>query len=402
MIVGAGPAGAQLAVRLARAGFEVVLLDRKRFPRRKPCGEFLSPECLPMLAEFGWLDPLARLGAREVRGMDLHGYGVTARGSYGPIGTARAPFDHGLAVRREVLDELAVRTASRTSGVRVVEGARVEELLRDADGAVVGVTGRDGSGAPFTIPARFTIGADGIRSRVAGRLDLRRPSPWLAKFAFVLRWHGRFDEDHSSVHLFDGGYFAVSAVDAETRTVNLVVDASAVPAGRTALPAFVSCALDRAPLLREQLSRARQDQEILAVGPLAGSTTAQHFAGGALVGDACGYVDPLTGEGLFFAMRGAQLLAAHLRDALHGRVSASVALHEYARARRREFGFRLLLSKGLQRGLRHPALARGVLRSFARLPGLCDLVVAFAGDYVPGRELLRPAVWRHALRARGA
>jgi flavin-dependent dehydrogenase len=399
VIAGAGPAGTHLAIRLARLGFSVALLDQKRFPRRKPCGEFMSPECLPMLGELGLAGELEALGARRVRGMDLHGYGTVARGTYGPIGRAKAPFDFGYAIRRELLDASALRVAAATGGITVHEGTRVADVLRLACGTVAGVRARGPDGEERELRARFTIGADGLRSRIAGRLGLRRDTPWLKKLALVLRWHGRFPEDHSSVHLFPGGYFAVSAVGPETRTVNLVVDADAGPSGKRALPEFVAACLERAPRLRDELAGATRDEQILAIGPLAGTTTRQAFAGGALVGDSCGYVDPLTGEGLYFAMRGAALLAGHLAAALHAGRTDARALAGYQRERRNELGARLWVARMLQRGLRYPAITRGFLRLVAARPGLCDLLVAFAGDYVPARELLRPAVWFRAFTA---
>lgn len=402
LVVGAGPAGTHLAIRLARAGFQVTLLDQKRFPRRKPCGEFMSPECLPLLDELGMRAELGALGARRVRGMDLHGYGTTARGTYGPVGSTPAPFDHGLAIRREVLDDLALRTARATPGVIVLEGARVVDLLRSGDGTLLGAIARDEHGENRELRARFTVGADGLRSVVAKKLGVRRETAWLRRFALVLRWRGEFLEDHSSVHLFPGGYFAVSAVDQGFKTVNLVVAAAALPPGKRALPAFVAEHLERAPLLKESLQGATREEEILAIGPLAGTTTQQAFSGGALLGDACGYVDPLTGEGLFFAMRGAQILARALTQALHSGHTDRASLVGYERERRDHFGLRMSLSRMLQRGLRYPNLARMVMHAFAAHPGLCDLAVAFAGDYVPARELLRPSVWMHALAGRTA
>jgi flavin-dependent dehydrogenase len=123
------------------------------------------------------------------------------------------------------------------------------------------------------------------------------------------------------------------------------------------------------------------------------------FDGAALVGDACGYVDPVTGEGIYFALRGAQLLAPVIEGALQSGEVRAGALRAYARARRAEIGPRLLAARLLQRGLRHPWLVERVLALLAARPRLADLLVAVAGDYVPGLELLRPSVWWHALRA---
>ena len=116
------------------------------------------------------------------------------------------------------------------------------------------------------------------------------------------------------------------------------------------------------------------------------------------VGDACSFVDPMTGEGLYFAMRGAELLAAALVPALHARRTDRAALAPYLRGRKREIAPRQRVARWMQRGLRHPALVRGFLGLLQRRPSLADLVVALTGDYVSPRDLLRPSLWRDALR----
>lgn len=398
LIAGAGPAGAHLALRLARAGFSVLLLDQKRFPRDKPCGEFMSPECLPMLEDLGLRSLLDGVGARRVRGMDLFGYGHHARGSFGPVATAKAPFEFGYAMRREVLDTLTLRAAAARPEVAVLEGWRVADLRRDADGRVVGVIALDPAGQPRDLGASWTVGADGLRSRVANRLGVRRPVPWLQKFAFVLRYAGEFPQDHAEVHMFPGGYFAASPVDGGHFTVNLVVDQAVVPPGRSQVEEMLATTLAATPRLAEKVCGATREPGFQAIGPLACATTRQTGAGWALVGDACGYVDPVTGEGLFFAMRGAERLAAALIGALHAQCTDQRALASYVQARQAEFAPRMFFAKMLQRGLRSPWVTRQVLGVLESRPKLTDLLVAITGDYVPGRALLSPRLWWEALR----
>jgi flavin-dependent dehydrogenase len=138
------------------------------------------------------------------------------------------------------------------------------------------------------------------------------------------------------------------------------------------------------------------------IGPLAYTTRAQTFPGLALVGDACGYVDPVTGEGVFYALRGAELLAESLTRALEAGRQDRASLMSYRRARTREFAPRRALALTLQRGLRHPALVRAGLARLEAHPRWMDLLIAVAGDYVPLRELARPSVWWHFFGPRGA
>lgn len=396
-IVGGGPAGATLALRLSRAGLRIVVFEKKRFPRFKPCGEFMSPECLPILADLGLAENVEALGVARVSGMRLRGYGRSALGEFGDIGAVRAPSTYGWAVRRERFDAALLEAAANGNGVDVRFGTSVTGVLRSARGAVIGLRVADRRGERI-VRSRFVVGADGLRSRVARDLGVQRPVPWLDKLALTTRFAGVPPQTRAQVHLFAGGYFAATTVDDDLFSLNLVVDRTAVRAGAGDWDAFLGRYLERAPHLAECLRGATRVDPVRGCGPLAMTTSRQVFDGAALVGDACGYVDPVTGEGIYFALRGAQLLAPALAHALARDDVRASALRRYARARRVEFGPRMAMARLLQRGLRRPWIAERTLALLAARPRLADLLVAVTGDYVPGRELLRPSVWWRALR----
>lgn len=397
IVVGGGPAGAQLAIRLARQGRDVVVLERAHFPRVKPCGEFFGPECAPILDELGLTAGVDALGARPVRGMTLVGHGLRTEGRFGTIGRARAQAPAGRALSREALDESTLRTAG-AAGADVREGWSVGGLLRDAGGAVVGVRATDPSGVRRELRARFTVGADGIRGRVARELAVFERVDWLDRIALSVRVHGAPATDRAEVHFVPGGYFAIAPIEGGRSTLNLVVDRSEVAGGRDALRGIVERHLREAPELAAWLPPLDHDEPIHAIGPLACRTRRQVFDGAALVGDACGWVDPLTGEGLYIAMRGAALLAESLESALATGRTDAAALRPYVRARQREFAHRRALALALQRGLRSPLVVRNVLALLAARPRITDLLMGMTGTSVPPRELLRPSVWLEVLR----
>lgn len=398
LIAGAGPAGSSLAIQLGRAGYSVALVDRTRFPRAKPCGEFLSPPCVPMLEQLGLDSRLLRGTAHEVDGMRLHAHGHGAQGRYRSVGATSAPVIGGLGIRRDVLDARIVDVARRVDAVTVLEEHSVRDVLRDSQGRILGLELRNPEGEDMSLRARMTIGADGLRSRVAQALDVRRPIPWLRRFALVTRYTGVEALPHGELHLIDGGYFAAVDVDGGQFSLNLVVDADVLSKGREGLEACYAERLARAPELADRLAGAERSAPLRAYGPLAVRTTKQIFPGAALVGDACGYVDPMTGEGIFFALRGAELLAAAIAETFEGG-SELAALKRYVRARRREIAPKLAFSLLLQRAIRRPALIRHAAQVLERHPGLLDLVVSLTGDYVPIRELFKPRVWFRAWRS---
>lgn len=402
VIAGAGPAGSTLALELARAGHSVGLVEPKRFPRFKPCGEFMSPECLTLLDELGLLERVRALGGREIRSMRLHGHGRSSRGAFVPVGRARCAWNHGLAVRRERFDDVLLRAALATGRVELFEGWSASEALRASGGAVRGLRVHRPRGAgreELELRAPFTIGADGIRSRVAGSLGVRRETEWLRKIALVTRYELGHPQHEAEVHFFDGGYFALAPVDGGLLSLNLVLEAALYR--RTALgrDAMLAHWLERIPALGERLRGAPRVDPVRGIADLALTTTQQTFDGAALVGDAAGYVDPVTGEGIFLALCGARHLATSLIEALAEGRSDRAALDGYRAARRREIEPRARLATLLQRGLRHPSVVRGALRALELRPGLADLIVSLSGDYVPQRELLRPGVWLRALKA---
>lgn len=401
VITGAGPAGSTTAQRLARAGFRVALVDAQRFPRFKPCGEFMSPEVLPLLRDLGVFDDVQRVGAREVRGMLLHAHGQRVHGRFVDVGRALAPFDHGWAVRREVFDEVLLRAALRTGGVEFFEGFRAFELLRGADGTVEGLRAKNAGGEVLELLGSFTIGADGVRSMVASELGVRQPTKWLDKLALTTRYSDVPWGERAEVHFLEHGFFACAPVDGGLVSLNLVLDAAEF--ARTGLPRDEALEhwLELTPALGQRIRAGRRVDPVRGIGSMAMTTRAQTFDGAALVGDASGYVDPVTGEGIFFALKGAEALATALTRALHARRRDAAALAPYLEVRSREIAPRAALSTLLQRGLKHPSLVRAAFGVLARRPQLVDTLVSITGDYVPLSELRRPSVWWRALTERG-
>ena len=394
LVLGAGPAGSALALQLAQAGYQVALADKKAFPRHKPCGEFFSPGCVPYLTALGLGDSLHELGACRVTGMRLSHGEQTAHGSFQQLPDRPAHGRTGFGVRRERFDHHLVLAAER-AGATFLPRHEFVELLRDEHGRVCGAALRLADGQVCDHRARWVVGADGVHSRVAKALGVQRPLRWLQQMALVAHFQGVPALPQADVQLLRSGFFAATTVDAGLYSVNLVLPQSALhKPTATSWDAFVDSHLVTAPTLRARLLGGVRCTPWRGTGPFAFTTTAQTQPGVMLVGDAAGYVDPLTGEGIYFALFTAKVAADALHAAMQAPNAAAAAMARYCQNRHREIAPRLFAARLLQRGLRHPWLVRQVLTAMRRWPRLTDLLVTMAGDTIHPRDLLRPSFWR--------
>ncbi|MCU0864701.1 MAG: NAD(P)/FAD-dependent oxidoreductase [Planctomycetes bacterium] len=393
LVIGAGPAGSALALQLAQAGFTVTMVDRREFPRHKPCGEFLSPQCVPYLQQLGLGGMLDELGAHHVEGMQLSGYGASTGGRFRQLPDRAAIGRHGFGIRREVFDHRLVQAAI-AAGVEFLPRHDFVELTR-TDAVVDGARFRDAQGQPVARRARQVVGADGVHSRVAKALGVQRRLDWLDQFALVAHFEGVAPGPVADVQLLPGGFFAATTVDQGLYSLNLVLPRRALRE-RTAADwdQFVQQHAAGSPAIAARLQGARRLQPWRGIGPFGFRTTTATVPGCALVGDAAGYVDPMTGEGIYFALFGARALGDAITAALHEPGTAPAAMARYRRARARELGPRLQASKLLQRAIRHPWLVRTFLRSLQRWPRWTDLLVTLTGDTIHPRELVKPSFWR--------
>ena len=390
VIVGAGPAGAATAILLAQDGHDVLLLDRARFPRDKVCGEYLSPEASRILDRLGVLKAVETGGARPLRGMRITAPdGTTVVGDYPRSGPHRGYRDHALAAPRRMLDATLVARA-RELPVTVREGFRVTDLVFNG-GRVVGVEGVpvDGSGPPTRIRARLVIGADGRTSVVARRLGLVRPHPWLARVALMTYAKGvACDPERGEIFLAPPVYSILNPVGDDLVNLSLVVPAAEAVRRKGDLAGYFDQTARAVPGLAERLSGARRVQPIRALGPLAYRVAPPRHDGVLLVGDAFGFLDPFTGEGVYAALRSAELAAAVAGAALRADdVSARVLRPAHAR-RTAELGGKARVTVLLQHVIQRRRVAVHVLHRLARRPASLEQLMGVIGDFAPARELL--------------
>jgi flavin-dependent dehydrogenase len=286
-----------------------------------------------------------------------------------------------------VLDRILLERA-RSLPVDVRERHRVTGLSMEGD-LVTGVEGADAEGRPFVIGCRLVVGADGRASIVARSLRLVRRHR-LQRLALIQDVEGLEGFDQmGEIYVDPPDYSILNPIAPGLVNLSLVVPLSHARPYRGRLETFFHARLKQLRHLFPRLQGMRPAGRLMAMGPLAYRVKEPRHGGVLLVGDAAGFYDPFTGEGLHTALRSAELLVEVAHGALaRGDVSAR-ALGGYARARRRAVRDKEWLTRGLQFVIGRRWLANRVAHSLERRPALLDLLMGVIGDFVPPRELLR-------------
>lgn len=329
LIAGAGPGGAALASLAAVRGLRVTLLDRAAFPRDKVCGEFVSAEGRESLARLGLLDELRGAGAVTLVGCRLS----DLRGACLDLPLPRLPGvgRDALGVSRERMDAALVDLA-RSRGVTVLERCEAHAPVLAA-GRVAGLVVREvgGGQASRELRAPLVVAADGRRSMLARVLHPPlSPSPTTARRVwFGLKTHfvsspaalaGRVE-----LHLFDGGYAGLAAVEGGRVNLCLLVSLAALRACGGSPDRLLRERVLANPAARRVCGGMPRDTAWQAVGPLRWGARSPAAAGALFLGDAAGTVDPFSGEGMSNALCGAEAALEYVvAAAARGRLDAEL------------------------------------------------------------------------------
>ncbi len=367
IVVGAGPAGSATALGLARRGYRVTIVDRSTFPRSKPCGEYLNP---------GAVDALDRLGVlRTVAASGVSLSGMHVAGPDGGTVWASFPAGRGLLVPRERLDHLLLLEAARC-GAHVMDECRVDAVT---PGRLPVVTGRH-RGRAVRLTARLIVGADGLRSVVARRNGALAPA---ARGHYTV---GAVFEDlraatpRGDLHLGPGWYAGAALYGGGVGNVVVAVSRAQFRRDGSDLQTVFERACAPLPALSQIMRGARRVTPFVSVGPLGYGRRCAVDDGILLVGDAAGTIDPMTGEGICLALRGAELAARTADAALAKGDAARERLAAYDRSRTAAFRHTWMVSRLLQRVIRHPALAALLLRRLADRPRLASRLLGAVSD----------------------
>jgi menaquinone-9 beta-reductase len=374
IIAGGGPAGASAAIHLAGGGVRVLLIEQKKFPRAKLCGEFISPECQAHFEKLGVAGAMISSGPAlldETVFYSSKGHHVAVPSKW--FGGGRP----ALGLSRAVMDEVLLRCA-QDNGVLVHEGASITEPLLDGE-RVVGVRVKiDGAHHDYRAP--ITIDATGrarILSRKIDHANGNGKRPTLVAFKAHLK-KTRVAAGACEIYFYPDGYGGLSTVEAGTSNLCFIIAAESVK----------RCNSDPNVVLRECVMKNRRAAHTLETAEVCSewlSASWERFgrqrpspAPGLLaIGDSAAFIDPFTGSGMLMAFESGELVAQTI---LRQQNKQSLEA-DYTVAYRQAFDSRLRIC--------------GLLRRAAFSPRLAELGIAICGASERFRNRLVRATRAH-------
>jgi menaquinone-9 beta-reductase len=374
LIAGAGPAGSALAAGLARSGASVILLEAAHHPRPKACAEYASPRIVEELARIGLAPDAWRPDAIPLAGMRMVAGKRSAMVTYadrrGPRrawGLDRTRFDARLAAH------------AADSGAELVDGTRLVGL--DVDGGrVTGATARAADGTRRRIGAGLVVGADGVRSTVARLTGVERPVRWPRRLGLVAHHAGDPElAGHGEMHVGRGYYVGLAPLPDGQLNVGMALPMD----GRTPAGQRFAAAIAGLPAVAARLAGRERLTPIRGASPIGHRVADVAGPGWLLVGDAAGFVDPFTGEGIHRGLRSARAAL----DAIAGWTDPAAA---YRRERSAAFAAKSALSWLIQGFLAAPPLLEHALARLGDRPRTALRLGSALGDCRPATDALAP------------
>jgi flavin-dependent dehydrogenase len=394
IVVGGGPGGSATATLLARAGHDVLLLDKAQFPRHKACSEYVNPGGVRVLREMGLESELMAAGAHRLDKMWVHVPG----GPRFPVDFDRAvPGEAALGLSRHRLDHLLLECAA-ASGASVRQRAHVRSVLAEQD-RLVGVEATVGESRE-TIRAPLVIGADGRHSVIVRSLDIGRPCRWLRRTGLAAHYRGvgELGGAWGEMHVGPNGYVGLAPLEGDLTNVAIVADANSVAGRAGSLESFFEHRLAQLPSVASKLEGAVRVGGIRGVGQMAHRARRVCGHGYLLVGDAASFLDPFTGDGIYEALRAAQLAAPVASAALRSGDTSAHALDAYRRNRRRVFTAKRGVCWVIQGFIHAPPLLDYAAARLVQREDLAIALTGVLGNQRPARTALSPVFLARLLR----
>jgi flavin-dependent dehydrogenase len=375
VIVGAGPAGTSLAIRLAKENFQVILIEREKFPRHKLCGEFISPECFEHFRELGILDEMLMLGGDRI--LQTVFYSENGRNVSVPSEWFNGNRQGALGLSRAEMDFRLMEKA-KESGVEVLEECSVIGLLFENE-KVCGVKIKNFEGETEEILSDLTIDATG-RAKVLAKLSEKEISRKDAKTQRKIRENLRpktkvqrqklvgFKAHLKNVHLekgrceiyfFRGGYGGLNYVEDGVANHCFLMKAEIIKEFKSDVEAILQNVIFQNTRAKETLKEAENLYDWLAVSVDGFGIKEINPAKNLLtVGDAAAFIDPFTGSGMLMAFESAKILAVVIAE---NQYSAEKIVEQYELLHKAKFQRRMQVCKIMRQLSFIPSFAKSAI-----------------------------------------
>lgn len=375
LIVGGGPAGGLAALLLARTGLAVTLLEALPVLGERVCGAYLCPAGAAVLEELGLRAKLTT-NMRLLLGMVLvspNGHRLQTR-----FPSHAACPDFGISLRRPEFDNALLNVAAH-GGAMILMGQRVESLQPATHGWRVQTAGGD------IFSTRLLLGADGRKSRVARLLGLAK-QPWQERVALHVDVPSLSPtQPYGEMHVFpDGTYLGLNPTG--PRTLNVSALCNPAELQRTTATEFLNRRTQAFPALRPRIAPLTDAANVRATFPAAANVRDVVTQNAALIGDASGFLDPLTGEGIYQALWTARALSREVSAAGLDDSALNAALRRYATQRRRQHRGKRWCCRVFQAIIRRPRLSNAALSMLSLRQGIGNSFIGLIGNiYSPGQ-----------------
>jgi flavin-dependent dehydrogenase len=364
IIAGAGPAGSSAAIQLAASGLKVLLVEQKKFPRAKLCGEFISPECQDHFEKLGVADSIGYSGPAAISETVFYssrGHRVNVPSNW--FGSRMA-----LGLSRAVMDDVLLRRAVEI-GVDVIEGVNVIEPRREKD-RVTGIKVKLGTDeheyhAPLTIDA---TGRTRMLARKINHSPKHNSKPKLIAFKAHLQ-STRVAPEACEIYFYPGGYGGLSTIESGTSNLCFIIGAEHVKRCNSDPERVMREMVMQNPRARHTLATATTSSEWLSASwEFFGRHSPAPAQGLLAIGDAAAFIDPFTGSGMLMAFESgelaAQVIAKH-KNTLKTHDGIAALAEDYANQYRKKFDSRLRICGLLRRAAFIPRLTEWGVAIFA-------------------------------------
>ncbi len=359
IVIGGGLAGLTASLELARAGVDVLVMEKRGYPVHKVCGEYVSNEVRPYLQSLG---------------VDVPGLGAIPIGRLAvssPSGKIlEAPLrSGGFGISRYLLDDALYRLCI-SAGVRFLLNTSVSQVQRTSRGFNVQTAHGD------FLESTYLVGAYGKRSNLdirQGRSFTRKSSPYMA-----VKYHVRYDqpEDLIALHNFKGGYGGISAIEDGKYCFCYLTERSNLKDSGGSIARLEREVLGRNPHLRSILSEAEfLYRQPLVINEVSFQKKSCVENGVLMAGDTAGLIAPLCGNGMAIAIYAAKILSALVARGVSGELDRIGVETEYRRRWREAFGMRLAAGRIIQAAFGKEKLTDAVLAFLKNAPGLTREII---------------------------